>query len=102
MFRKLLFVIGLVLIALPFLPFDIIPAGSLIGIDLLNNNILSVVIGAIILLLAFWSWRKEKRLFGGSFAGPRGPGDAQIMRKISNSDLRRMQDVQRLRALQGA
>jgi len=101
--RKLLFVIGLLLIVLPFLPFNIIPAGSLVGISSLDNTILSVVIGVLLLLLVFWSWKRErKRLFGGSFAGPRGPGDAQIMKKISDADLKRMQDVKRLRALQGA
>ena len=105
MFRKLLFVLGVILIALPFLPLNLIPAGSLVGIDVLDNNILSIALGIFLVILAFWSWnreRKRRRLFGGPFMGPRGPGDAQIMRKVSDAELRRWQDVQRLRALQGA
>jgi hypothetical protein len=100
MFRKFLFVLGLFLIALPFLPFNIIPQGSLVGFDILSNNILSIAAGVLLIILAFLSWRRERRmLFSSGFVGPRGPGDAQIMRRLSDSQLRRMQDVQRLRAL---
>jgi len=98
-------ILGLALIALPFLPLNILPAGSLVGIDILDNNALSIIVGALLVIIAFLLWRRERKrrmLFGGRFVGPRGPGDAQIMRKISNSDFKRMQDVQRLRALQGA
>ena len=105
MFRKLLFVLGVILIALPFLPLNLIPAGSLVGIDVLDNNILSIALGIFLVILALWSWNRERKrrmLFGGRFMGPRGPGDAQMMRAVSAAQLRRWQDVQRLRALQGA
>ena len=105
MFRKLLFIIGIILIALPFLPLNLIPAGSLVGIDMFGNDILSIALGIILVILALWSWNRERKrrmLFGGRFVGPGGIRDARQMRAISDADLRRMQDVQRLRALQGS
>jgi hypothetical protein len=104
LFRKLLFFLGLILIALPFLPFHLVPEGSIVGIDLLNNNVLLVVIGILLLILVFWSWKSERKkiLLEGNFAGPRGPGNAQIMGKPIDTNLKRMQDIQRLKALQGA
>lgn len=99
LFRKLLFVVGVALIALPLLfllgilPLNIIPSGSFYGID---NTFLSIALGILLLLLAFWSWNRERKrrmLFGGRFMGPRGPGDAHVLSR---------EQVQRLRALQGA
>ena len=103
MFRKLLFIIGLLLIALPFsplfLPFDIIPQGSLVGINILSNDILSIILGVVLVIIAFWSWNRERKFYRGSFMGPRGIGDTQLMRRPTEAELRRMHDVQRLRAL---
>ncbi|MCX6749526.1 MAG: hypothetical protein NTW17_02150 [Candidatus Pacearchaeota archaeon] len=54
-FRVILGIIGLFLIALPFLPFDLLPANKILGF--LSNNALSVIIGALLVILTFWLWR---------------------------------------------
>jgi len=99
LFRRLVFVIGIVLIALPILPFftslNLIPKEPNIG--LVNNDTLSFVIGIVLLILVYMSWKRERKImFGGRFLGPRGPGDAQLMpgmAKILEERRRREQEA---------
>jgi hypothetical protein len=58
-FRLILGIIGLFLIALPFLPFNMLPASQILGF--LSNNALSIIAGALLVILAFWLWRIARR-----------------------------------------
>ncbi len=98
-------IIGIALVVLPLVFPSLLPAGSVIGVDILSNNTLSIIIGAFILVFVFMSWnkaRKMKNAFGGNFTGPSGSGDVRKMKAINDAQIKAMQDVQRLRALQGA
>ncbi len=102
-FRKLFFVLGVVLIVLPILPLfsslSLIPQSPSLGI--ISNDILSFVVGVIILILAFLSWRRERKrmmMLGGRFVGPRGPGDAQLMPGMARAlEERRQMEQEALR-----
>ena len=58
-FRLILGIIGIFLIALPFLPLNLLPASQIIGF--LSNNALSIIVGALLVILAFWLWRMAVR-----------------------------------------
>ncbi len=90
MLRKLFFVLGIVLIALPllsiFLSLDVLPQNPNIGF--VSNDILSFAVGALLVIFSFLSWNRERKrrmLFGGPFRGPRGPGDAQLMPSMAQA-----------------
>lgn len=103
--RFLFGLIGIAFIILPFVFPALLPSGSLVGVDILSNNNLSIILGALILIFVFMSWNKDRKMknaFGGTFTGPSGSGDVRKMKAINDAQLKAMQDVQRLRALQGA
>jgi hypothetical protein len=58
-FRLILGIIGVVLIALPFLPFNLLPTSQIIS--LLSNNTLSIIAGSLLVIFAFWLWRMAIR-----------------------------------------
>ncbi len=60
-FRWLFGILGFVLIVLPFLPFNMPPAGSIVGISVLSNKVLSIILGVLIIIFVFWSWRSERK-----------------------------------------
>ncbi len=95
--RRLFGFIGVVLIALPFLPLDLLPQETLV--EFISNDVLSIVAGILVLVLVFMSWNRERKMRRMLFMGPRGLRGARMGRGISDADIRRMQDVQRLRAL---
>lgn len=100
-FRKFLFFIGIILFVLPILSFlsilDLIPLDPNLGF--LNNDVLSLIIGVILLSFVFLSWKKEKRMMSGrSFKGPRGPGDAQFMPGMARElEKRRQREAEMIR-----
>jgi len=65
-FRLILGIIGIFLIALPFLPFNLIPNSQIISF--LSNKNISIIAGALLVILAFWLWRmairKRMMLYG--------------------------------------
>jgi len=54
-FRAILGILGLFLIALPFLPLTLLSSTNYISF--LSNKVLSIITGALLVILAFWLWR---------------------------------------------
>ena len=73
--RRIFFVIGIVLVALPFLPFSLIPEDSILGF--VSNDILSIALGILVLIFAFLSWRASRRRMMAAMAMQRYIPDAK-------------------------
>lgn len=87
-FSKAILLLGVIFVALPFL--GVVPSGSTSGI---SNNVLSWVIGALLLIIWFFMWKharkRMKELHGpGQFMGAVKPSDARKMMAITNAQLR--------------
>ena len=55
-----MFILGVALLSLALFT-DLIPFGELFG---LSYNLLAIILGAFLILFAFWLWRRSKRTPG--------------------------------------
>ena len=60
MIKLLMFILGLALLALAFFT-EMIPFGETFGV---SNNLLAIIVGVVLILFAFWLWRRSRRTFG--------------------------------------
>lgn len=70
-FKWYLLFLGLLLIVIPFVFPAIVPGGSLVGISMLDNSVLSVILGLLFVILFFIIKKKERKfLINGQMLTP--------------------------------